>query len=189
MRPTLYLLLALFAAAPALHAQSLFADPKANRQGDLLTVVLAERATAQRASQYADASGAALNGAAGAGSNSFGLDAKFSQQADARNQTAQSDLLTGTMTVLVTGVDSGGNLSIEGERSINVNGVTQVMKVSGLVRPRDIRYDNTVLSYQIANAQVEYRQAGKMAKMFRPGMWVRVGAVALLGIAAFFVAS
>lgn len=188
MRALTILLLALV-AAPALSAQSLFADPKANKQGDLLTVVLAERASAQRASQYADASGAQMSGAAGSGSRNFGLDAQFSQQADARNQTAQSDLLTGTMTVLVTGVDEGGNLTIEGERSINVNGVTQVMKVSGLVRPRDIRYDNTVLSYQIANAQVEYRQAGRMAKMFKPGTWVRVGAVALLGVAAFFAAN
>ncbi len=181
-------LLLLLATAPALSAQSLYADPKASRQGDVLTVVLAERANAQRNSQYADQSSAQLGGAAGTTSNRFSFDAQFDQKADAQNQTAQSDLLTGTMTVLITGVDPGGNLTVEGVRSLNVNGVTHLMKVSGVVRPRDIRYDNTVLSYQIANARVEYRQDGKMSKIFKPGMWARIGAVALLGAAAFLVA-
>ena len=181
--------LALLAAAPALRAQSLFADPKAARAGDALTVVLAERANAQRNSQYADKSDAKVSAAARTGAGTFGADAAFGQDASARNETAQSDLLTGTMTVLVTGVDAGGNLTVEGTRLLNVNGVTHVMKVAGLVRPRDIRYDNTILSYQIANARVEYRQDGKMAKIFKPGMLARIGALAALAAAAFFAAN
>ncbi len=183
------LLLAFLLVAPALSAQSLFSDPKAGRPGDVLTVVLVERASAQRASRYEDEASARMGGSAAAGGNTFGADAQFSQNADARNSTAQSDLLTGTMTVVVTGLDEAGNLTIAGERSINVNGVTHVMKIAGAVRPRDIRYDNTVLSYQLANAVIEYRKAGKGAARFlKPATLVRAGAVALLGIAAFFVA-
>ncbi len=175
-------------AAPTLQGQSLYADPKASRAGDVLTIVLVERASAQRASQYADQSSAQFGGAAGSGGQRFSADAQFAQQADARNQTAQSDLLTGTMTVLVTGVDESGTLTVAGERSINVNGVTHVMKVTGAVRARDIRYDNTVLSYQLANAHIEYRQAGRAARFLKPATLVRAGAVALLGVAVFLVA-
>ena len=182
------LLLIALAAAPLADAQSLFADPKANRPGDILTIVLAERADAQRASRYQDESSARMGGSGSVGSNTFGADAQFSQEADARNNTAQSDLLTGTLTALVTGLDEAGNLTVAGERSINVNGVTHVMKVTGSVRMRDIRYDNTVLSYQIANAQIEYRRAGKAARFLKPATLVRAGAVVLLGLAAFFVA-
>ncbi len=90
------------------------------------------------------------------------------------------------MTVVVVGVDSTGNLAIQGERRLSVNGEAHVMKVSGLVRPYDIRYDNSVLSYQIANANIEYRRAGFGRKWFKPGALVRWGVYALLGAGAYY---
>ena len=57
------------------------------------------------------------------------------------------------------------------------------MSVAGVVRTRDIRYDNTILSHQIANADVEYRQKGLVPSFFRPASLLRIGAVALVAAA------
>jgi flagellar L-ring protein precursor FlgH len=177
-------------AAPALSAQSLFADPKANRAGDILTIVLSERTNAARSSQYDDQSRATLGGsAAGNAGATFALDATFAQDAEASNRTVQSDLLSGTLTALVDSVTTQGNLFIVGEKSLNVNGVTHVMKVRGLVRPLDVRYDNTILSYQIADAHIEYRKAGRAAKLLPTGRATRLAALGLLGAALFLVAN
>ncbi len=183
-------LLALFLLlgfGPAALAQSLFADPKASRPGDPITIVLAERTAASSVSQFEDRSQAGLGGSASVNggdlSGQFGLDATMNQNQSAENQAVQSDLLSGTITALVVAVDSTGNLQIAGERSLHVNGVTHLMKVKGTVRPLDVTYNNTILSYQIANASVDYRQKGLRNKFFRPGTLLKIGAAALVGAA------
>jgi flagellar L-ring protein precursor FlgH len=98
----------------------------------------------------------------------------------------QSDLLQGTLTVSVAEVDDAGNLVIEGERRLNVNGVTHFMRVTGTVRPFDIRTDNTLFSYQIANADIEYRRDGLIQRYAGPGFFAKAGAVVVLGAAIFF---
>ncbi|HLA63744.1 MAG TPA: flagellar basal body L-ring protein FlgH [Rhodothermales bacterium] len=169
---------------------SLFGDPVARRSGDVLTVVLAERTSAQRQSSYDASSGAGMGGAA-AGSDStmgrFGFDARFASDATARNETALADLLRGTVSVVVIGTDAAGNLQIEGERRISVNGVGHRLGVRGLVRPSDVSADNTVLSFQIANAEVVYRKEGRLSR-FGPGFLPYVGA-AVVALAAFFIGS
>ena len=173
---------------------SLYADPKANQPGDMITIVLAERTAAQRESEYDNRSKSGLGGSGSISgkenlSGTFALDASFNSSTNHRNETVQSDLLQGTVTALVVGVDSTGNLLIQGERKLNVNGVTHLMRVSGLVRPFDIRNNNTILSYQIANAFIEYRQDGFTKKFLKPGTFAKIGGVALLVGAVVFGAS
>lgn len=179
----------LLAASPA-PAQSLYADARARQPGDVLTVLLSENTSAQRESSYQNSSNAQSGGSAGVNSPSisgtFGVDTEFNQEAQNANETVQSELLQGTLTVQVTDVNEAGNLIVEGERKLNVNGVTHFMRVTGTVRPFDIRSDNTLYSYQIADADIEYRQAGLVKRYTRPGFLTRVGAVAVLGAAIFF---
>lgn len=191
MRP-LALLLALVALAPGARAQSLFADPVARRAGDVITVVLAERTQAQRQSAYDAQSEAGLGGGAATGgglAGRFDVNARYSSDAAASNRTAQSDALTGTVSVVVTGVDDAGNLTVAGERSMKVNGVGHRLRVAGLVRPFDVQAGNVVFSYQIANAEVDYRQDGLRHKFLGPGFLARAGAVALVAAAVVFGAS
>lgn len=172
-----------FLLTPDGQAQSLYAEAVARQTGDLLTVVLEERTTAQRQSDYAEQGTAGQSGnasASGGLSGTFGVDTRYSADAAATNRTAQSDLLSGTITVVVTGVDSTGNLRVEGERRMNVNGVGHRLQVEGLVRPRDIRAGNVILSHQIANAEVVYRQDGLRNRFFRPGTLLKWGAAALV---------
>ena len=176
------------------NAPSLYADPKAHQPGDMITIVLAERTAAQRESEYDNRSASGLGGSGSISgaeslSGTFALDASFNQSNSHRNETVQSDLLQGTVTATVVGVDSTGNLIIQGERKLNVNGVTHLMRVSGMVRPFDIRNNNTILSYQIANAFIEYRQDGFARKILKPGTFAKIGGLAVLVGALVFGAS
>ncbi len=201
----LRLLLILALAAPAVaqtdvpveapptprRATSLYADVRAYQAGDLLTVILAERTQARRQSR---SNASRTNQIAGSGSATmggfFGVDAQVGAQSDADNQTVQSDLLAGTITARVVAVDPAGNLQIEGERRLNVDGAVHLMSVSGLVRPADVSTGNTVLSHQIAGADVAYRQEGGGGSRFlQPRFLTLVGTAAVLIGAVVFGAS
>ncbi len=182
-----------FTPAASANAQSLFSDFRAGRGGDIITVVLAERTQAQRASEWRNQSDSRIGGDAsisngGGLDGTFGLDARFNKNASNSNKSVQSDLLKGTMTAVVDSIDAAGNLRISGERTLSVNGEVHTMKLSGLVRRTDIMQSNTVLSYQIAQANIEYERTGGMKRsLFKPGRMVRVGAFAVL-VAGFLAA-
>ena len=174
-------------AGPARAQLSVFADPKAGALGDLVTVVLVERTSASRQSNWDNQSSAGMGGSGSLSgsdlSGKFALDASFNKQARNKNSSSQQDLLQGTITARVVEVDSTGNLIIEGERKLSVNGETHLLRVSGIVRPIDIRSNNSVMSPDIANADIEYRRGGIHRRLFRPAFFVRVGAVAVLAAA------
>lgn len=170
--------------------QSLYADPKATEPGDVLTVVLDEQTSAERTSSYEGSANSSVGGggsAAGPGLQSqFGADAEINSETGNSNQTAQSGMLTGTMTVRVLEVNQAGNLVVKGTRNLTVNGATHVMKVSGIVRPSDVRYNNRILSHKIADAKIKYNQDGfRHNGFFSKGLLLKAGSAVLLGISIF----
>ncbi|MEZ4701570.1 MAG: flagellar basal body L-ring protein FlgH, partial [Rhodothermales bacterium] len=128
----------LFIPRHALAQRSMFADVKAYRVGDAITIQLAERTAAQRESQWERSSRSRLDSQSGldggtALNGQFGLNATFQNDAERRNGSVQSDLLRGNMTAIIVAVDSlSGNLVVQGERSLNVNGETHLMEVRGM---------------------------------------------------------
>ena len=179
-------------ARPVNAQQSLFADIRAFRVGDPITIHLAERTSAERKSGW----GNATNSNVGAGGNvnggdkvngSFGVDATFNNSAQKENESVQRDLLQGTITALVVGLDSlAGNLIVEGERSLHVNGETHIMKVKGSIRPFDVSSNNTVMSYQLANANIEYKRAGGIKRaLLGPGALAGAATLLVIGAAIF----
>ena len=56
--------------------------------------------------------------------------------------------------VMVIDVLPNGNLVVSGKREITVDDETRTLQISGIVRPRDIKSDNTVKSDQVADARV-----------------------------------
>lgn len=186
------LFLALAWTAPAFAQMSMYADPTARQAGDVITIVLAERTAAQRQSSWQNTSDATLGAGAsvsgGPLNGAFATDAQFKTDASNKNESVQSDLLHGTISARVDSVDRGGNLIIRGERRIMVNGETHLMTVSGVVRPYDVSYSNTVLSTRIADANITYRREGaSLVPHFRkPAVLARVGAAVALVAALFF---
>jgi len=171
---------------------SLFADPIAREPGDVLTIVLNEQTSAERESSYEGDSESSVDGSGsgtvpGGISGSFSTNAEITTETENSNESAQSDMLNGTFTARVTGVDNTGNLQIRGERRLTIDGVTHIMEVSGLVRPTDVREDNTVLSTQIANARIKYGEDGfRHQGVFSKGLLLKGVGLIATGLSVFF---
>ena len=86
----------------------------------------------------------------------------------------QSNSLTGLISVHVVRVFANGNLEILGQKKLTLNNGDEYIRVSGIVRPRDISSDNIVQSDRIANADINYIGAGDTARSGRKGWYTKM---------------
>ena len=152
-------------------ARPLFEDIKARQVGDLLTVILDEQTDASKTATTGiskDSStevsapkvfGKDIELGGNPLSTSLGSASDFSGASD----SAQSNKLQGSITVSVAQVLQNGNLVIQGEKWIAINQGDEYVRLRGIVRPVDIGPTNTVLSTQVADAQITYRGKGATA--------------------------
>lgn len=78
------------------------------------------------------------------------------------------------LTAVVTEILANGNLIIEGNRDVNINGEKYNIKVSGIVRPIDISIDNVIQSSSIANANITLEGKGFLTRAGKRGWWNRI---------------
>ncbi len=163
------MVLMLFVAGQALLAQenpSLFTDIKGLQVGDILAVIIVEATDAARGSSEKNAANSENNLGGSVGGDLFGTSAQLGLSSSSSSSfrgsegTEQSEQLRGRISVRIVEVTDNGLFRIEGERKTVVNGRANTMKLSGFVRPRDIRTNNTVLSYHVAEAQITYNKPG-----------------------------
>ncbi|MBA4389341.1 MAG: flagellar biosynthesis protein FlgH [Syntrophus sp. (in: bacteria)] len=88
-------------------------------------------------------------------------------------ETTRTGSLSATITARIVDVMPSGNLAIEGKREINVNSERKEILLQGIIRPRDIAYDNTILSTQVADAKVIYTGIGVIGEKQEPGWLAR----------------
>ena len=156
----------------------LFEDLKARRVGDLITVILDEQTNAAKTAttntskdNSVDLPGPTIAGLPvthnGRPILSATLDSasSFSGSGD----SSQSNSLSGNITVTVAEVLNNGNLVVRGEKLLTLNNGSEIIRISGIVRPHDVTPDNTVESTQIANANITYSGKGAVADSNRQG--------------------
>ena len=152
-------------------AAGLFAtDRRASKIGDILTVSFAESFQASK-SQNAATSKSSSNKIALPGiipgsdleELSNALTSSSDRSFTGSGSTAQSNSLTGQISVHVVRVLPGGNLEILGQKRLVLNKGDEYIRVSGVVRPEDISADNVILSDRIASANIQYIGAGDIA--------------------------
>ena len=153
--------------------ESLYTDATARYVGDLLTIVVSEttRASSEantEISQDQQTESGTGTGILGKFLEEFGIDSSDSYES--AGNTDKRDSLVTTISAEVVEVLPNGNLYIEARRSIIINEETQMVVLSGLVRPRDISSNNTIASNKIANAQITYTGRGPIARRQRPGI-------------------
>jgi flagellar L-ring protein precursor FlgH len=73
------------------------------------------------------------------------------------------------VSVVVVDILPNGNLVIMGMRDRDISGDIQTIEVSGIVRPSDIEFDNSVKSEQIANFRVVTKNSGVAEPYNRQG--------------------
>ncbi len=161
----------------------LFSDRKARRVNDIITIKVVESATAKKKAatklSKQNEVGAGISGLVGLedllarynpnmelGSM---IDAKHNSKFTGSGETERSGKLVATISAVVTEVLPNGNLAIEGRKEIQVNDETQILVITGIVRPDDIASDNSVLSSRIAQTRIQFIGKGVATSRQRPG--------------------
>jgi flagellar L-ring protein precursor FlgH len=155
--------------------RALYADDVAHQIGDILTIKIMEDSKvdnkAKRDLKKETDRSIAFNGEVGGfiDLGEFGLTAKsgneLKSKADYKDERSFVDLVT----VVVVDVLPNRNLVVMGTRSRNIAGDLQTLDVSGIVRPSDIAFDNTVKSEQVADFRIVTKNTGIAAPYTRPG--------------------
>ncbi|MCF7800547.1 MAG: flagellar basal body L-ring protein FlgH [Candidatus Marinimicrobia bacterium] len=170
---------------------SLYHDIKGVQVGDVVTILISESANASKSSKSnnSTSSGAAIDGSVNSNLTNFlplfGSSGNISNSFDGRTDTQQRENLTGKVTATIVEETSSGMLRLEGSRTLEVNGEKNLISLKGYVRARDISTDNTVYSYQIANAEITYSKMGIKHKLGFAGGLQKVATWAIgLGLLA-----
>ena len=158
---------------------SLFVDHRARAVGDVVTILVVEYSSASSSadskSQKRTEHGYSVTGGQGteAYMPMYGLRGQGKAGFDNNAATSRSGAITGKVTATITEITSTGNLVIAGERITKVNGEEEKMVISGTVRSEDVRADNTVFSFNVANANISYNGKGTVDGGQKPGIIVR----------------
>jgi flagellar L-ring protein precursor FlgH len=166
----------------ASQAIDLFEDKTARRVGDTITVVLVEStsasknaSTSTKKSNNVDIANPTLFGSpvqfnlpshfplASTTNNDLSMALSSSKEFKGAGDSSQGNSLTGNITVTVTEVLANGNLVVRGEKLLTLNQGDEHIRISGIVRRADIHSDNTILSNQVADAQIIYTGSGDIA--------------------------
>ncbi len=178
----------------SLFAQSdmdpLFSDSRARRVGDIVVVNIIENTSAENTADTDankesnnDYGIGALFGRSsinlpgnnripiGAGTSVF--QSATTSDLSATGSTSRGNTVTSSIASRVIKVLPGGILQIEGVRQTRVNEETQYMVLSGTIRARDISAENTIMSTQVADANIQYYGKGVLADKQKPGWFTR----------------
>ena len=160
----------------------LFADLKARRVGDVLTIRLAESTNASKSATTKTAKTTAVNttgptlfghsptvGGVGLFTNKLNGADSF----DGEGSATQGNTFTGSLTVTVVDVQQNGNLVIQGDKTLKLNQGDEFVHLSGVVRRADIGTDNTVTSDKVADAHISYSGKGVIAASNKMGWLAR----------------
>jgi flagellar L-ring protein precursor FlgH len=154
----------------------LFSDTKARRVGDIVTIQVAESASAENSASTGTERDSSLT--AGIQElfdvdpttlNKFNVQGGIASEFEGSGSTTRSGNLKAFITARVVEVLPGGNLKVIGSREILVNNEKQLMTIYGVVRPRDISHENVVLSSFVSDARIAYSGAGSVDDRQRPG--------------------
>jgi len=160
--------------------RSLFADVRASRVGDVITIIIDEntRSTNRAQTQTQKSENLSISSEAGTGPldfiPGFGITNQSSNQFQGQGLTTTQGQFTTTMTAVVEKVLENGNLLIRGVQEVDTNGEKQVTIIEGMIRPEDISQNNTISSLLIANKSIYYHGKGVVHEGNRPGIFTRI---------------
>jgi flagellar L-ring protein precursor FlgH len=155
-----------------------YTDDVARRIGDVLTIKITEGSKvdnkAKRDLQKQSSLSSDFDGQLGIGHilprmPGFTMDAQSDNALKSKADFKDERSFTDQITVVVVDILPNGNLVVTGTRDRNIAGDTQTIEVSGLVRPSDIAYDNTVKSQQVANFRIVTKNSGISDPYTKPG--------------------
>jgi len=160
----------------------LFADLKARRVGDVLTVRLTETTSASKSAVTKTTKTTGVNNTGPTvlgrtittgGVPIFTTTLAGADSFDGEGSSTQGNSLAGSLTVTVMEVQLNGNLVVQGDKTLKLNQGDEFVHVSGVVRVADIQADNTVTSDRVSDAHISYSGKGVIASSNRMGWLAR----------------
>lgn len=166
---------------------TLFDDSRAHRIGDIITISLTEKFDAKKKDEakynksnsqdfgvstplnvFGRSAGqmASELGTLGVG---YGSNGAFAGKSDVK----QNSSLTGSIAVTVVEVISNGNLVVRGEKRLTIHEGDELIQFAGIIRPQDIRPDNTIDSTKVADVRLVYKDVGVSGDTNRPSALTR----------------
>jgi flagellar L-ring protein precursor FlgH len=167
--------------------RDLYADDVARNIGDILTIKISENSKvdnkAKRDLKKEVDKSNAFNGELGITTPNHNLIPRmpgFTMAAESTNELkSKADYkderkFLDSVTVVVVDIQPNRNLVVMGTRHRNIAGDMQSIEISGIVRPSDIAFDNTVRSEQVADFRIVTKNTGIAAPYTRPGWLGRI---------------
>lgn len=171
------------------YEMALFADQRARRIGDIITIELIEKTNASKKASTKTKKDHSMDIATPSiyggpvthiGKEILAATADAQRDFSGEGDSTQSNSLTGRISVTVVNVLPNGNLMVRGEKLLTLNQGSERIQLSGIIRAADVAPDNTVRSTQVADAQISYagegaladaNTSGWMARFFQSGWW------------------
>ncbi|MGD0785204.1 MAG: flagellar basal body L-ring protein FlgH [Sedimentisphaerales bacterium] len=168
--------------------KDLYADYKARHIGDVITITISEKSlvdnkqnrnlskSTDRSINFDGQLGIVSKTPSGQVTGNYlprmpgiNMSASSSNTLDGKADYKDDRSFIDSITVVVVDIMPNNNLVVMGTRTREISGDIQVIEVSGIVRPSDIAYNNTVKSEQIANFSIITKNTGIAANFNKPG--------------------
>ncbi|MBN1302501.1 MAG: flagellar basal body L-ring protein FlgH, partial [Melioribacteraceae bacterium] len=153
---------------------SLFSDQKANRIGDAITIIVVEESQATNNAQTnagrssdINFSGSGTVDATALPNANLGLES--GNEFKGSGGTKTTGMVRTKISATIDSVLANGNMRVIGSRKISINGEEQTISIRGIVRSADISAENTVLSYNISDAEITFEGSGIIDDAQQPG--------------------
>jgi len=169
------------------NAPSMFADRKAFAVGDIVTIVVQENSTATKNNETKTSKQSSVNdaletllyspAASGFLTKKGTLPAlKFdtAHSFDGSGQINNNEQIVAQVPVRVVDVLPNRNMIVEGSRHTSFAGEQQDIVLRGVVRPEDIAANNTVFSYNVADATIKIVNKGTVTNSQKKGWFMEL---------------
>jgi flagellar L-ring protein precursor FlgH len=167
--------------------QSMVSDKRAFRVGDILSILVQENSTANKNNNTKTSKSTGLDASISSFLYSPGASSlltkggtlpalKFDSKHDFNGggQINNSENIIARVAVKVIDVLPNQNLVVEGTRQTAFAGETQDIVLRGIVRSTDISANNTVFSYNVADATIKFVSKGAVSTTQRKGWFTRL---------------
>ena len=168
-------------------SKPMFADKRASRVGDLITIVVQENTTANKNNQTSTSKKASMDAAITAflyspaasglltkGGTLPALKYSSANTFDGGGTIANSEQIVAQVTVRVIDVLPNHSMLIEGTRETAFGGERQNVVLHGIIRAEDVSANNTVFSYNVADAKIQIITKGAITDSQRKGWFTKI---------------
>ena len=147
-----------------------FADQRASRVGDILTIDIRidDRAQMRNASQRerSGSGSAGFPSILGLDNLPTGdiIDLSSTFEAEGSGSINRGESIDLKVAALVIQSLPNGNLVIAGRQEVKVNQELRELRVAGIIRPQDIQMNNTIAYEKVAEARITYGGRGQLSR-------------------------